>query len=128
MRHDIVADLFSSLNNAEKVGKHLCTVPASKLVKNILQVMQKKGYIGNFEFIDNGKSGFFKISLIGRINYSKIIKPRFSVKKNEFEKWEMRYLPGKGFGILILSTPMGVMDQYEAQEKGLGGKLLGFVF
>jgi len=128
MRHDILADVFSIIKNAERVGKETCIVPASKLVKNVLSVMQKRDYIGEFEFIDDGKSGMFRINLTGRINNCNVIKPRFAVKKDEFEKWEERYLPARGFGILILTTSKGVMDHEEAIEKGLGGNLLGYVY
>ena len=90
--------------------------------------MQKSGYIGSFEFIDDGKSGKFKVSLIGKINKSRCIKPRFAVKKGEYEKWEARYLPSKGFGILVLSTPKGVMNQIDAAAAGAGGRLLCYAY
>ena len=128
MKHDLLADVFYVLNNAENVGKKKCIVPSSKLVKNILIVMQKENYIGNFEFVDDGKSGFFSVELIGKINKSRIIKPRFSVKKNEFEKWETRYLPSLGFGILIVSTPKGIMSQKDSIEKNTGGRLMGYIY
>jgi small subunit ribosomal protein S8 len=128
MRHDLVSDVLNTITNAEKNGKNSCVFSASRIVKNILMVMQEEGYIGNFEFIDDGKSGKFSVELIGKVNKSKSIKPRFPVKKNEFEKWEARYLPAKGFGILIVSTPKGLMSQAKAIEKGLGGRLIGFVY
>ncbi len=128
MRHDILSDVLFAINNAEKNGKKSCTVPASKMIKNVLLVMQKTNYIGSFEFIDDGKSGKFSIELIGRINESRTIRPRFAVKNMGYEKWESRYLPAKDFGILIVSTPKGVMDQKEAMSKGLGGRLLGYVW
>ena len=128
MRHDLLADCLSTVKNAERIGKESCIVPASKLVKNILLIMQKNGYIGEFEFIDDGKSGKFRINLIKKINNCNVIKPRYSVKKDELEKWERRYLPAKGFGILILTTPQGIMDHNESKKKEIGGKLLGFVY
>ncbi len=128
MRHDLISDVLYVMNNAENIGKGTCTVPASKLVKNVLKVLQKEKYIGNFEFIDDGKSGHFTIELIGRINSSRSIKPRFFVKKDEFEKWETRYLPAKGFGILIVSTSKGMMSQTEAAAAGIGGRLIGYIY
>lgn len=128
MRHDILSDVLYVMNNAEKIGKATCTVPASNLVKNVLKVMQKENYIGNFEMIDDGKTGVFRVELIGRINHSRVIKPRFFVKKNGYEKWEKRYLPAKGFGMMIISTPKGVMSQREAEKLGVGGRLLGYVY
>lgn len=128
MRHDILVDVLYSLNNAEKSGKRSCVVPASDTVKNVLLVMQKAGYIGGFEFIDDGKSGTFSVSLAGKINKSRAVRPRFAVKKNEYEKWEIRFLPAKDFGMLIVSTPRGVMSQKEAQKKGLGGRIVGYIY
>ena len=52
----------------------------------------------------------------------------FSVKKGEFIKWEKRFLPANGIGILILSTTKGVMDHQKAKKERLGGTLLGFVY
>lgn len=128
MRHDLLSDVLYVMNNAEKIGRNTCTVPASKLVKNVLKVLQKEKYVGNFEFIDDGKSGHFTIELIGRINVSRSIKPRFFIKKGDFEKWETRYLPSKGFGILVISTSNGVMSHSEAVGIGIGGRLLGYVY
>ena len=128
MRHDIVSDVLYALNNAEKIGKRICTVPASKLVKNLLLAMQKNGYIGNFEFIDDGKSGKFNVQMIGRINKSRSIRPRFAVKKDEYEKWETRYLPAKDFGILLISTPEGIITQKDAMQSGTGGRLVAYVY
>jgi small subunit ribosomal protein S8 len=47
---------------------------------------------------------------------------------DEFEKYEKRFLPAKSFGLLILTTPKGVMDHNKAKELRVGGKLLAFVF
>ena len=114
MRHDLLSDVLYVINNAEKIGRRTCIVPASSLVKEVLAAVQK--------------AGWFRIDLIGRINKSRAIRPRFAVKKDEFEKWESRYLPAKGFGILIISTPKGVMNQKEALEKATGGRLLAYIY
>ena len=128
MRHDTLADVLSAIKNAERVGKKECIVPASNLVKNVLKVMQEHNYIGTFEFIDDGKSGKFRIELKGVINDTNVIRPRFPVKIDEFEKWEKRYLPARDMGILILTTPKGVMDHEKAKELRTGGRLLCFVY
>ena len=128
MRHDLLSDALHVLNNAEKIGRRTVIVPASSLIKEVLIVIQKSGYIGEFEFLDDGKSGQFRIELIRRINKSRSIKPRFAVRLGEFEKWEARYLPAKGFGILVVSTPKGVMTHREAEEKCIGGRLIAYVY
>jgi small subunit ribosomal protein S8 len=126
---DPLADALSVIKNAEDIGKPECTIqPASKLIGKILKVMKDKGYIGEFEFIDDGKSGLFKIQLKGRINKCGVIKPRHPVGNREYEKWEKRFLPARNFGSLILTTPKGVMSHSEAREQGLGGQLLAYVY
>ena len=128
MRHDVIPDVMFVLNNTENMGKRTCRIPASKLIKEMLTVIHKAGYIGSFNFIDNGKTGEFEVELVGRINRSRAIKPRFPAKYTEYEKWEKRYLPSRDFGILIVSTPKGIMTQKEAKEKELGGRMLAYIY
>lgn len=128
MLHDPLADMLCSIKNAEMVGKKECVTPSSNLIKEILKLIQKEKYIGVFEFIDNGKSGRFRIELKSRINDCNVVKPRYSVKKDDFEKWEKRFLPATEFGILILTTTKGVMTHKEAKKNNLGGRLLAYVY
>jgi small subunit ribosomal protein S8 len=128
MRHDILSDVMSNIKNAEHVGKKQCVTPASNLVKGVLRLMQKHGYISVFEFIDDKRAGKFRIELKNKVNDCGVIKPRYSVKKGDFEKWEKRFLPARGFGILILSTTTGVITHEEAKKNGIGGKLLAYVY
>src|SRR3989344_3992460 len=128
MRHDLLSDVLYVINNAENIGRKTVTVPASKLVKDVLMVVQRAGYIGSFEFADDRKAGKFNIELVGKINTTRAVRPRFPIRKNEYEKWATRYLPAKSFGLLIVSTSKGVMSQKEAEELGVGGRLLGFVY
>jgi small subunit ribosomal protein S8 len=128
MLQDTLADVLAAIKNAERVGKKECVTRASKEIKSVLKVMQDSNYIGMFEFVDDGKSGKFKIELKGKIIDCNVIKPRFSVRLDGFEKYEKRFLPAKSFGILIITTPKGVMDHNKAKELRVGGKLLAYVF
>lgn len=128
MLQDSLADVLVAIKNAEKVGKKDCVTRASKEIKAVLRVMQDKGYIGTFEFIDDGRSGKFKVELKGKIIDCNVIKPRFSARLDDFEKYEKRFLPAKSFGILILTTPKGIMEHSKAKELHVGGKLLAFVY
>jgi small subunit ribosomal protein S8 len=120
---DPLSDAMSVIKNAENVGKPECMIhPASKLIGRTLKVMADRG------FIDDGKSGMFKVKLLGRINRCGIIKPRFSAKVADLEKWEKRFLPARNFGVLILSTSKGVMAHTEARASNLGGQLLAYVY
>mgnify|MGYP000200338418 CR=1 FL=1 len=128
-RMDPLADALTTIKNNEVLGKRECIIyPASKLILAVLRVMQREGYIGDIEYIDDGRGGKIRVQLLGRINNIGAIKPRFPVKKNEIEKWEQHYLPAKDMGLLILTTPQGVISHKEAKEKGIGGRLLAFVY
>jgi len=90
--------------------------------------MQKNGYVGEFEFIDDGRAGKFKVQLLGRINKCGVIKPRYSMKKTGIEFWEKRYLPSREVGVLVVSTPLGILSHKEAKEQRTGGRLLAYVY
>ncbi|OGS41749.1 MAG: 30S ribosomal protein S8 [Euryarchaeota archaeon RBG_16_62_10] len=129
MQQDTLNDAMAVIKNAEKVGKGECTVrPSSRLVGRVLKVMQDNGYIRQFELVDDGRSGMFKVVLSGQINDCGVIRPRYSVKVADLEKFESRYLPAQDFGVLILTTTKGVVTHMEAKKGGVGGKLLAFVY
>jgi len=126
---DTLANGLTTIMNNEMRRKKECVItPASKLLGRVLRIMQLNGYIGEFEFIDDGRSGKFKVQLLGRINKCGAIKPRYPVKADEFEKWEKQFLPARDIGLLIVSTPQGVMSHKEAKQKKVGGRLLAYVY
>ena len=90
--------------------------------------MQERGYIGPFEFVEDMNGSRFRVKLNGNINNCGVIKPRYAIKKDEFDAWESRFLPARDFGSLILTTTGGVIDQYKAKEAGTGGRLLAYVY
>jgi small subunit ribosomal protein S8 len=129
MMNDPLANVLSHILNHEKLGrKEITTKFNSKLIRQILTIMNQHNYVGSFEEIEDGKAGMLKINLLGNINKVGVIKPRFQIKKDNFEKFEQRYLPAKDFGIIIVSTSKGIMIHNEAKEKGLGGKLLMYCY
>ncbi len=129
---DTLANALAAIQNAEMRAKSEVLIwPASKLIINVLRVMQREGYIGEFEYIDDGRWGKIKVQLLGRINKVGVIKPRYPVKLKELEEmphWLRKYLPAYNIGILILSTPLGVLSHKEAIEKRTGGVLLAYVY
>lgn len=126
---DPLNDAMATIRNAEVAGKRDCFLrPASKLIGRVLQVMQESGYLEQFEVVEDGRGGMFRVRLRGTINKCGVIKPRFSVKRTELDKWEARYLPAQDFGVLILTTTAGVIGHARAKELGVGGKLLAYVY
>ena len=129
MLNDPLANALSLMKNAELKGKGTCLIqPSSKLIGGVLNLLKDKGYISEFEYIDDGKAGVFQVKLKGNINNCGVIKPRYPIKREELDKWESRYLPAQDFGLLILTTTKGIVSHNEAKENGIGGKLLAYVY
>ncbi|MBI2145204.1 30S ribosomal protein S8 [Candidatus Woesearchaeota archaeon] len=129
MLNDPLANVLSVIKNAEDKGMRQCAVkPSSKLMAKVLDIMAASRLIGSYEIIDDGRGGILQVSLIGAINDCRAIKPRFPVTLDDYEKFEKRFLPSKDFGVLIVSTPKGVMSHIEAKAKGIGGRLLAYCY
>ena len=127
--NDPLANALSLILNDEKIGRNVSSIkPYSKIIKKVLEVMNNNHYIGDFEEIEDGRGNMLKLNLLGNINKCGVIKPRYSVKKDQYEKFEKRYLLAKGMGILIISTPLGIISHDEAKKKGIGGKLLAYCY
>lgn len=56
------------------------------------------GYIGEFEIVDDHRSGKVVVNLTGRLNKCGVISPRFDVPINDIEKWTNNLLPSRQFG------------------------------
>ncbi len=129
---DPLANALTTIYNNELRGnREALIMPASKLIANVLKVMQREGYVGEFEYIDDGRWGKIRVRLLGRINKCGAIKPRFPISYRELLRlpdWARRYLPSRDVGILIISTPHGLMTHKEAVEKRSGGILLAYVY
>ena len=69
-----------------------------------------------------------RLNLIGKVNACGVIKPRYPVKLENFEEVEKNYLPAKDFGVVIVSTPEGIMTHETALEKKTGGVLLAYCY
>ena len=129
MLNDPLANALSKILNYERAAKPLVQVhPASIIIKHVLTILNQSGYIGQAEPITENKGGVLNVHLLGKINKCCAIKPRFSVKLDEYEKFEKRYLPAQGVGILVVSTPKGIMTHEEAKKQGMGARLLAYCY
>lgn len=127
--NDTLAAGLSKIMNAERIGRKECIVaPSSKTIKKVLELMNQEHYIGSFEEVESSRGKSLKVNLIGGINDCGVIKPRFSVKRENMEKYEKRYLPAKDFGFLIVSTTEGLMPHTKAKKKNLGGRLIAYCY
>jgi small subunit ribosomal protein S8 len=123
---DPIADMITRIRNAVDAGHRHVEIPASNMAKEITRVLLEEGYIGNFEFIEEGPQGTVKITL----KYIKDESPIHEIKR--ISKPSRRIYVGKediplvkrGFGISILSTSKGIASDAVARSEGVGGEIL----
>lgn len=130
---DPLANALTAITNAEVRSKSEVVVfPASKLIASTLRVFQRYGYVGEFEYIDDGRWGKIKIQLLGRINKAGAVKPRYPVSYRDLLRLPphlRRYLPSRDIGILVISTSSkGVISHREAVEARIGGVAIAYVY
>jgi small subunit ribosomal protein S15Ae len=124
-----LATALRTISNAERNGKRQVLLrPSSKVVVKFLRVMQKHGYIGDFEIVDDHRAGKIVVDLNGRLNKCRAVTPRYDVTAGNYEDWIKNLLPSRQFGFVVLTTSMGIMDHEEARKKNTGGKILGFFY
>lgn len=123
--NDPLANALSHILNSEKVAKtEVLLKPKSKMLLKMLDLLKEEGYVGEYE--EGVKT--VSIKLLGQINKCGVIKPRYSLKSDEYEKYEKRFLPARDFGVLIVSTTKGLLTHQKAKEEGLGGKLIAYIY
>ena len=127
--NDPLANALSLMLNSELTGKRECVIkPVSSIIKEVMNVMKSNGYINDFKTVEDGRGNYLKLTLSGAINKCGVIKPRYSAKITGIETFEKRFLPAKDMGILIITTPLGVMSHYDAKKKKIGGRLLAYCY
>ena len=123
MSQDIVSDALNEIMNAKKADKTEIVINKhSKLLRNILDVAKKAGYLNYY--IERSK---LKIE-IKDLNAIKAIKPRYTVPVKKINFYARRFLPAKNFGFVIVSTNQGLMKHNDAEEKNLGGCLIAYMY
>jgi small subunit ribosomal protein S8 len=125
---DVLADVLNKIKVSESRGNYECTVTSTKLVRSVLESMKKHGYISDYTEFKDGKFKSIKILLSKKINDIGIIKPRYAISAREYQKYETRFIPSKDFGIIIVSTPKGIMTNREARELHTGGRLIAYMY
>ena len=126
MSQDIVADALNMIRNASKARKKTVKVKRiSNLLIEILKIMKQEGAIKKYKIDSKEKS--IEVT-IGTLSECKAIKPRFTVNKEQIEKYRRRYLPSRNIGVVIVSTNKGLMTHKEAQEEKIGGCLIAYFY
>lgn len=128
---DPIADMLTRIRNANMVRHESVELPASRLKREIAEILKREGFIRDAEYIEDSKQGILRIFLKYGSNNEKVItglkkisKPglRVYAKSNEIP----RVL--RGLGIAILSTNKGVMTDKEARQQKVGGEVIAYIW
>ena len=124
-----LADALKTMANASRRGKRQVLLrPTSKVLIKFLTVMQKHGYISEFELVDDHRGGKIIVELNGRLNKCGVVSPRYNMALTDIEDFSTYLLPSRQFGFVVMTTSLGIMDHEEAKRKHTGGKVLGFFY
>jgi small subunit ribosomal protein S8 len=128
--NDPLSDLLTRIRNGQQAHKDSVLTPASKLRAHVLDVLQREGYIrGYSEEVLAGQKGL-RIELKyfegqpAIQHLARVSKPGRRVYSGAKELPRIR----NGLGVVIVSTPRGVLSDAEAREHNVGGEVLAEVF
>ncbi len=128
---DQISNMLVSIKNAGLVKKDDLTIPHSKLKESILTLLKKEGYIKTFETIDIGNNKKQIRIVLEYIGKHPNIYPRINEVKR-VSKLSKRVYSGYrdikrykfGKGLVVLSTPKGILSGDEARKELCGGEFL----
>ena len=126
---DPLGDMLTRIRNGQRVGMSSVRAPASRLRSNVLDVLKREGYIRDFRTSDQAV-GFAQLEIELKYNEgAPVIQARVS-RPGQRVYSKIKELPRyyNGLGIMILSTPRGVMSDQEARAANVGGEVLCRVF
>ena len=127
---DPISDLLTRIRNGQMVRKSKIVCPASKIKVAIIKVLQKEGYIREFELTEDEKGKQIEISL-KYFDGKPVIKEISRVSKPGMRVYSsVKTMPSfkNNMGITILSTSKGVMTNFDAQIANIGGEILCRVY
>ena len=127
---DTIADLLTSIRNAQAARHDTVEVPASNMKKAICQILVDEGYVKNYTVTEDGKQGIITITLkyAGKEpvikGLKRVSKPGLRIYSNAQELPRVM----KGLGVAIISTSKGVMTDRAARKLNVGGEVLAFIW
>lgn len=128
---DPIADLLTRIRNANMVRHEKLEVPASKIKRDIAEILKREGFVRDVEYVEDNKQGIIRIFLKYGANNQRVItgikrisKPGLRVYAKSTEVPKVL----NGLGIAIVSTSQGVLTDKEARNQQVGGEVLAYVW
>ncbi|MFC6164641.1 MULTISPECIES: 30S ribosomal protein S8 [Lactiplantibacillus] len=131
MMTDPIADFLTRIRNANMVRHDSLEVPASKIKRNIAEILKNEGFVRDVEYIDDDKQGIIRVFLKYGKDNERVISGLKRISKPGLRSYVKADAVPKvlnGLGIAILSTSEGVVTDKEARAKKLGGEVLAYVW
>ncbi len=126
MSQDVIADALNAIRNAKKARKEVVRLGrTSKMLVEIFKIMKNKGAIKKYKI--DAENRYIEVTL-GDFFECRVVKPRYSVKKDQVDRYRRRYLPARGIGTVVISTNRGLMTHKEAEQNGLGGSVVAYFY
>ena len=128
---DPIADMLTRIRNANQKKHESVLIPASKIKLEILNVIAKEGYIGEIEFVEDGKQGTIKVALKYTDKKERVIKGITRISKPGLRVYAKASEMPKvlnGLGVAVVSTSAGVMTDREARQQHLGGEVIAYIW
>ena len=128
--NDLLSDMLTRIGNGQNASLTSIKAPFTKLLGNVCEVLKTEGYIKDWEKVGDEK----KPQLVVYLKYFEgepVIKKLKRISRPGRREYSpVNVLPkiNNGLGISILSTSSGVMSDYEARQKNVGGEILCSVF
>ena len=128
---DPIADMLTRIRNANHAKHEFVDIPASKIKKEIANILLEEGYIKGFDIIDDGKQGLIRVDLKYGAHNEKVISGIKRISKPGLRVYvkadEVPRVLG-GLGIAILSTSSGILTDKVARKEGVGGEVICYVW
>ena len=128
---DPIADFLTRIRNANMVKHESVEVPASKMKRDIAEILKNEGFIRDVEYIDDDKQGIIRVFLKYGKNNERVISGLRRISKPGLRSYVKADAVPKvlnGLGIAILSKSEGVMTDKDARAKKIGGEVIAYVW
>lgn len=131
MMTDPIADMLTRIRNANMVRHEQLEVPASKLKRDIVEILKREGYIRDYEYIEDDKQGVLRLFLKYGSNNERVITGIKRISKpgrRVYAKADELPRVLNGLGVAVVSTSKGVLTDKEARAEKVGGEILAYIW
>jgi small subunit ribosomal protein S8 len=127
MMTDPIADMLTRIRNAILIESPIVDIPASRVKIGIAEVLQREGFIWDFEVLEQSPRSVLRINLKYGPNGERVIQRirRISTPGRRVYS-HAKDMPNvlQGLGVSILTTNQGVLSNREARSRNVGGEVL----